>query len=82
MKFFGTFMQKQAFKNHYVEIEAPSELDARAAMHSHFGREWFTTYKDAGFSNQAAEFGLKRLVGIRVIMHDTGAEYKILEEQK
>lgn len=80
MKFYATFMQRQATKLHYVEIEAENVQDAHAAMHEHFGTTWAFMYDEAGFSGQVQQFGLKRLIGIKVTDHGSSVEYQILPE--
>ena len=62
-------MQKQAFKNHYVEIQADNMMLARQAMFDHFGDKFVTVYDEKTFEGQADEFGLKCLVTIQVIDH-------------
>lgn len=78
-KFYGTFMQKQATKNHYVEIEADNMGLAREAMFAHFGSCWMTAYTVEKFEGQVEMFGLKKLIGIQVIDHGHGSiEYREL----
>lgn len=76
-KFYFTFMQKQAFKNHFVEILAASMEEAREAMHHHFGDKWAFSYRHEGFGQQIQEFNLKRLATIQVIDHGSSLEHRI-----
>lgn len=66
MKFYFTFMGKQAFKNHYVEIEAADAGSARTCMFAHFGDKFMTHYPEEAFLPQIEEFGLRRLARIVV----------------
>lgn len=77
-KFYGTFMQKQATKNHYVEFDADNESLARNAMFAHFGDKFMTVYTAKDFDGQVEQFNLKKLIGIQVIVygHDS-VEYKV-----
>jgi len=74
-KYYATFMQHQAFKNHYVEIIAENESIARAVMFDHFGRKWFTTYSEEKFAGQIEQFNLDRLLSITAIDHKSSIEY-------
>lgn len=89
-KFFGTFMQKQAFKNHYVEIDAsthehvngcivPDSSIARQCMFDHFGDKFMTVYDEMQFEGQIDKFGLERLCHITAIDFASSIEYKIKE---
>ncbi len=48
--FFGNFMQKQAFRNNYVQIIAEDIEQARRAMFDHFGCEFMTVDSEENFS--------------------------------
>lgn len=67
--YYGSFMQKQAFKNHYVQINAPNEFEARNVMHAHFGANFMTVYDEEKFLPQIDQYGLSRLCTIEVINH-------------
>lgn len=77
--FYGTFMQKQATRNHYVKIIAPNEALARQCMFTHFGEKFMTVYSNAEFEGQAEKFNLTELLNILVTDHGHGSiEYTIL----
>lgn len=73
-------MQKQAFKGHYIVIEADSAELAREAMFNHFGEKFVTLYTEERFEGQVEEYGLKEMKpGIKVIDHGYGCiEYKAI----
>lgn len=75
-KFYGTFMQKQATKNHYAEIDADNAALARDAMFAHFGENFMTVYTAEKFNGQVDRFGLKKLIGIQVYNHHSSIEYR------
>lgn len=64
-----TFMQKQAFKNHYVRITAPTHAMMRQCMNEHFGDKFMTDYPAEGFNEQIERFGLRELCNVVVINH-------------
>lgn len=72
-KYFATFMQKQAFKNHYVTIHADNKELARDAMFAHFGDKFMTVYPGEELADQVAQFDLKELAAIQVIDHGHGS---------
>ena len=74
-KFFGTFMQKQAFKKHYVTIQAYNMSLARDCMFAHFGAEFMTVYEDidGALKDQVERFNLEELTSIQVIDHAYGS---------
>ena len=65
-RFFFTFMQKQAFKDCYVEIRAKDETAAREEMFKRHGNQWAFCYTEKEFEGQAEHFGLQKLQEIRV----------------
>ncbi len=76
-KYYGTFMQKQAFSKYYVTIMADSIELARGAMFAHFGDKFMTVYDEDNFKGQSEKFELKNLITIEVINHGHGSiEYK------
>lgn len=77
--FYATFMQKQAFKNMYVEIVADNESFARQAMFDHFGGKFFTVYPEEKFTNVISDFNLVRLCRIYVINHAAEGQEPNLE---
>lgn len=70
--FYATFMQKQAFKNKFVKIEAPSYEAAREAMAEHFGMKYMTVYSYEAFLPQIEQYGLSELLTIRVTDYGRG----------
>ena len=78
--YFGTFMLKQAFKGHYIVIEADNAELAHEAMFNHFGEKFVTLYTVEIFEGQVEKYNLKEMKpGIKVIDHGYGCvEYKAL----
>lgn len=75
-EYYFTFMQKQAFRNHYVEIVADDAGLARQAMAHHFGDKWAFQYSDPeDFNKQVLMFNLKKLARISVIDHGSSFQY-------
>lgn len=77
-KFFATFMQKQAFKSHYVEIWAKDIGLARDAMFEHFGDKFMTIYNEEQFKTQPIDYNLEKLCVINAIDHESSKEYQLL----
>lgn len=79
-RFYFTFMQKQAFKNKYVIVQAVDEPQARTAMFEHFGDKWMTSYSHEKFigEDQPRQFNLTPLCFLAVINHGS-EEYPSLE---
>lgn len=75
--YYATFMQKQAFKNHYIKIEADSMEIARETMFAHFGDKFMTVYPEEKFEGQAEEYNLHELCSIKTIVwpHNGSHEY-------
>lgn len=89
VRFYGTFMQKQAFKNHYVEFvvldsaagipnPASPESIAREAMFAHFGDKFMTVYSEKEFDGQIERFNLRSLCKIQCKDFGSSTEYRIL----
>lgn len=76
--FYATFMQKQAFKQMYVEISAHDENMAREVMFAHFGNRFFSVYSEDQFSGQREAYGLRLLCHIQAIDHGSSVEYVFL----
>lgn len=70
--FYATFMQKQAFKNRFVKIEAPTYEAAHNAMAENFGMKYMTIYSYEEFLPQIEKYGLSELVTIKVIDYGRG----------
>lgn len=65
--FFVTFGCDKAFGKNYVGIIAPSEEDARNAMHECFGDKWGFMYSGAAeLKDQVTRFGLTPLCCLKV----------------
>lgn len=74
---YGTFMQKQAFKNRYVTIICANMDEARQAMFAHFGDQFFTTYNEDDFAEQAERFKMKELCKIEVFNFGSSMGYEL-----
>lgn len=70
--FYGTFMQKQVFKNHYCKIRAKDEAAARAFMFAHFAEKFFTVYSEDEFNKSRSKHGLQLQLLIDVDVTDNG----------
>lgn len=81
LNYYATFMQKQAFKNRYVQIVAPDVDTARQCMFDHFGGKFMTVYDSEGFAGQDTKYGLSRLciIHCEVWEHSDQPTYTILE---
>lgn len=79
-RFYATFMQKQAFKNKYVQINAPCIESARQAMFDHFGGKFMTVYDSEGFAGQDTKYGISRLcvIDVTVYAHSPQPDYRLL----
>lgn len=78
-KFYGTFMQKQATKDRYVEVQADTYELAHNAMSDHFGAKWAFLYSEQDFAGQAEAHGLRKLMTIHVTDYGHGSiEYRLL----
>lgn len=77
-KFYATFMQKQAFKKHYVEIEASDVSTARQFMADHFGDKYGFLYDERAFAGQPQQYGLICLCSVVATDFGSSVEYKIL----
>lgn len=75
--FFATFMQRQAFRSHYVQIQAPNYGLARQFMQDQFGGQFMTVYTEQDFEGQVEDWNLERLAKVEVIDHSGGREHSI-----
>ena len=90
VKFYGTFMQKQAFKNHFIEIHVNDPIPigeeelqtayalAHGTMVDHFGDKFAFVYSEKDFDGQAERHGLKMLCRICTTDFGSSIEYKVL----
>lgn len=67
MKFYASFMQKQAFKDSYVEIRAETWNEARECMFAHFGPNFMTLYNQAQFTPKVEKYKMTRLCVIEAV---------------
>ena len=76
--FYGTFMQRQAFKNNFVTLIAKNRELARQAMFEHFGDKFFTVYSTDEFVDVPEQYGLTPLCEIRVVDDGSSIQYFLL----
>lgn len=67
--FYGTFMQKQGTKNHYVKMYADDKEAASHTMHDHFGEKYGFIYDAEEFKDQIILHDLTRLMTVVVVNH-------------
>lgn len=66
-KYFVSFQQQSAFRDLFVEINAPTLSEAQEAVTLHFASScWCNIYDEESFTGQPEKFGLRRLATMTV----------------